>query len=161
MATVLVALTRDTPTGRERVAGTLKWEPSARRQVGDELVLPQGFTVALPETADWLAVEVPPSGLGWCWRVTERIPGGGGVVRYVVVPDQPEVAYAELLDVDPATLGPSGSPDPSWWAALRALQLGVDAVPHPSVEGCLLLTWPTYRTHPDDDLVVMIPISEE
>ena len=111
MATVLVALTRDTPTGRERVAGTLKWEPTSRRTVGEELVLPQGFTVALPAAGDWLAVEVPPSGLGWCWRVTERIPGGGGIVRYVLVPDEPAVAYADLPDVDPATLDPAGSPN--------------------------------------------------
>lgn len=123
MTTVLVALTRDTPTGRERAAGTLRWEPTARRLAGVEVVLPQGFTVALPESGDWLAVDVPASGPAWCWRVSERIPGGGGIVRYVAVPDLPSASYSELVDVDPATLDPSAEPEAAWWAALDGLRL--------------------------------------
>ena len=137
MTTVLVALTRDTPTGRERAAGTLRWEPTARRLAGVEVVLPQGFTVALPESGDWLAVDVPASGPAWCWRVTERIPGGGGIVRYVAVPDLPgSVAYAELVDVDPATLDPSAEPEAAWWAALD----GLVSLPEPGAEGQVLVS---------------------
>jgi hypothetical protein len=100
-------------------AGTMEWTPTARRVVGDDVVLPAPFVVTLPGDG---TVTVAATDGWWVWRVRERFPGGSPLPRYVAVPDSDEpVDYADLVAVDPATLVSTAEPSAAWWAALDAL----------------------------------------
>lgn len=161
MTTVRTRITRDGPGGiTVRVPGTLEWTPTRRRNNDDGVIVPAGFTVDLPTSGPDLEIPVPPTGPGWCWRVVERV--RAGAVRYVAVPDTTEtIAYTDLIDVWPDTLAPSEGPEPAWWAALYGLQLGVDAIPHPDIDGALLLTYPGFRLVPGEDHAVLIPVRSD
>lgn len=68
---------------------------------------------------------------GWCWQIIERT--SRGKARYVLVPDSPTVLdYADLVDVDPATLAPTAEPEAAWWAAVEGI--GADYTP-PDLSG--------------------------
>ncbi|MGC3954646.1 MAG: hypothetical protein QM804_10390 [Propionicimonas sp.] len=124
MTAVLIRLTHDSPAGpTEPVTGTMSWAPTRRRTAGDEVVLPEGFRVTLPVD---VPVLVAPTGSDWCWRVVESAMAGG--TRYVAVPALPDgqtVTYADLVDVDPATLDPAAEPAAAWDIALEALDVRV------------------------------------
>ena len=87
------------------------------------VVLERGFTV--PLVAGEATVTVDPSGLTWCWRVTERT-DSGGTVRYVSVPDSATtVEYVDLPDVDPTTrvAWAPASPEAAYQQALDNLDV--------------------------------------
>lgn len=68
-------------------------------------------------------LHLAPTGAGWCWQIIERTPRGK--TRYVLVPDSvATLDYADLVDVDPATLEPSAEPEAAWWAAIEGIQGG-------------------------------------
>jgi hypothetical protein len=55
------------------------------------------------------------------WPVTEWV-RSTPTKRHLLVPDVPDVVdYADLPDVDPATLTPTATPEAAWWAALHGL----------------------------------------
>ena len=113
MTAVRMMLSRPRPDGTTApVDGWVEWTPTRRRTVGDEIVLPIGFSVAAAEV---VMVVVAPTGPGWCWRVAERV--SQGITRHVEVPDVAEVGYEDLVDVDPSTLEPVGPPPVDVWAA--------------------------------------------
>ena len=102
MTTVHISLGRDDRTTKTAAKGVVEWEPTTRREDGTMVILERGFPV--PLVAGEATVTVDPSGLTWCWRVTERT-DSGGTVRYVSVPDSATtVEYVDLPDVDPMTL---------------------------------------------------------
>ena len=110
MTTVHISLGRDDGTDQTAAKGVVGWEPTTRREDGTMVILERGFTV--PLVAGEATVTVDPSGLTWCWRVTERT-DSGGTVRYVSVPDSATtVEYVDLPDVDPGTLLPWTPADP-------------------------------------------------
>jgi hypothetical protein len=43
----------------------------------------------------------------------------GAKTRYTIVPDDTDINYGDLVDIDPATLGPEASPEAAWWAELE------------------------------------------
>ena len=48
--------------------------------------------------------------------------------------------YADLVDVDPATLDPTAEPEAAWWAAWQAMAAGTYLVPDPANVGLYLPT---------------------
>ena len=114
MTTVHISLGRDDGTTKTAAKGVVEWEPTTRREDGTMVILERGFVAPLVEGE--ATVTVDPSGLTWCWRVTERT-DSGGTVRYVSVPDSATVVeYVDLPDVDPTTLAPTADPEAAWWA---------------------------------------------
>ena len=121
MTTVHISLGRDDGTDQTAAKGVVEWEPTTRREDGTMVILERGFTV--PLVAGEATVTVDPSGLTWCWRVTERT-DSGGTVRYVSVPDSATtVEYVDLPDVDPTTLVAWSPADPeaAYLAAIDGL----------------------------------------
>ena len=110
MTTVHISLVRDDGTDQTPARGVVEWQPTARREDGTDVILPRGFTTPLVDGE--ATVTVDPSGLTWCWRVTERT-DSGGTVRYVSVPNSAStVEYVDLPDVDPTTLVAWSPADP-------------------------------------------------
>ena len=102
MTTVHISLGRDDGTTKTAAKGVVEWEPTTRREDGTMIILERGFVAPLVDGK--ATVVVDPSGLTWCWRVTERT-DSGGTVRYVSVPNSATtVEYVDLPDVDPTTL---------------------------------------------------------
>jgi hypothetical protein len=121
VTTVRIALLAPTADGvGKRPTGNLAFKPTKRRTVGDDVVLPAPFNVGItdpPSTA-----EVAPTEPGWAWEVVERVSGGSPHKRLLAVPDSPTVVdYADLVELDPATLDPAAEPEAAWWAAIEAL----------------------------------------
>ena len=110
MTTVHISLGRDDGTTKTAAKGVVEWEPTTRREDGTMVILERGFVKPLVDGE--VTVVVDPSGLTWCWRVTERT-DSGGTVRYVSVPDSAVVVeYVDLPDVDPTTLVAWSPADP-------------------------------------------------
>ena len=110
MTTVHISLGRDDGTDQTAAKGVVEWEPTTRREDGTMVILERGFVAPLVDGE--ATVVVDPSGLTWCWRVTERT-DSGGTVRYVSVPDSATtVEYVDLPDVDPTTLVAWSPADP-------------------------------------------------
>lgn len=122
MTRVRIALRAPAGAATDRHAvGQLEWSPTARRVVGGVTVLPAGFVVPLDGSAD-PTIDVAATAPGWAWRVVERMAGGSARPRHLTVPATDAlVDYADLIEVDPATLQPTAPPAAAWWAALDQL----------------------------------------
>ena len=84
-------------------------------------------------------LHLAPTAAWWCWQIIERTPRGQ--TRYVLVPDSvATLDYADLVDVDPATLDPTAEPEAAWWAAWQAMASGTYLVPDPANVGLYLPT---------------------
>jgi hypothetical protein len=138
--------------------GGLLWQPTARRVEGGTVVLPVEFAVSL--VAGAADVEVEPSTPAWVWYVTEYFDGVPARQRAFMVPDAPSVDYADLVEVDPATLDPVAEPEAAWWAALQSAELGVNAVVDPDDPDALILHFPSWQVDPVDDSILIMPIQE-
>ena len=104
----------------------------------DRLLLPASMPPARLVGGE-ATLHLAPTGAGWCWQIIERTPRGK--TRYVLVPDSAAVLdYADLVDVDPATLAPTAEPEAAWWAAWQAMAAGTYLVPDPSNPGLYLPT---------------------
>lgn len=109
--------------------GMLQFTPTDRRTVGDVTVLPSPFHATL--VAGVVDVDLAPTGPGWAWRIDEYIAGIPGRTIYVNVPATGPVNYADLVQVDPATLAPEATPGPAWAAFA--------VTPDPSTPGFYLI----------------------
>jgi len=124
VTTVHISLGRDDGTDQTAAKGVVEWEPTTRREDGTMVILERGFVAPLVDGE--ATVTVDPSGLTWCWRVTERT-DSGGTVRYVSVPDSATtVEYVDLPDVDPTTLVEWTPADPEA-AYLAGVKAALDA----------------------------------
>lgn len=98
-------------------AGYVDCVPTARREVGDTIVLPTAFTV--PLVGGGVDIELAPTGVDWCWLIHERV--ANGTTRYVAVPaSATPVGYEDLADVDPDTLDPTAPLTPAWQSYVDA-----------------------------------------
>lgn len=102
--------------------GTLTFTPTLRHNSGSTVVLPVGFSVTVGTGTS--SVVLAPTGLDWAWKVVEEFPGLSRRTIYVTVPDVPNFEYADLVQVDRATLAPTATPDPAWWAVAGAAFTG-------------------------------------
>jgi len=154
VTTVRIAITVPTADGAgRRPTGTLSWSPTKRRNEAGDLILPAPFNATVTDPPG--TVEVAPTGAGWAWQVIERLTGGSPHKRILAVPDSAEtVDYADLVEVDPATLDPVAEPEAAWWAALT--NVGTYAT-DPDDPDALLVTTVTAQTDPaDDDALVLV-----
>ena len=126
-------------TGEAPSAGMLTCTPLRRRHLEDldRIVLPASFRVVLDEVGE-VDIELAPTGPDWCWQIREDV--RAGIIRYVLVPDQAEVDYGDLADIDPTTLDPATPASPAWLGQLAneaaeraaadvALGLRIDSLP--------------------------------
>lgn len=126
----------------EPATGELRWQPTARRVIPSDgllpaaIVLPAPFDV--PLTAGAADVAVEPSTGAWVWTVVESFVGAPSRRRYLAVPDVTTVDYADLVEIDPSTLSPVPSPDPAWVAPLNELAAGT-VTPDPDHPGFYLI----------------------
>ena len=157
MSRVHVSLHRDDGTSeRTPICGAVRFVPTRRRTAGADIILPAGFDAELVDGE--VTVELAATGPDWCWMVIE--PTKRGLIRYIIVPDVGDdvLEYAELPDVDPATLEPSAEPEAAWWAALEAGAYGVAATPDPDDPHVLLVRYPVWRAWPGDPHSIAIPV---
>jgi hypothetical protein len=116
MTLVHVVLTVPTLSGVDAPAsGVLRFTPTARRVKPGKIVLPAAFQVTL--VAGAVDVTLDPTTALWVWQVDEHLTGVPTRTIYVQVPDTAEKDYADLAQVDPATLAPGPTPNPSWVAS--------------------------------------------
>jgi hypothetical protein len=115
VTSVRIGLLAPTSDGAgRRPTGTLEWRPTMRRDVSGDVVLPAPFTVGVG-TDTPPVVNVAPTEGGWAWAVVERVQGGSAHKRLLLVPDVGTVVdYADLVEVDPATLDPV-TLSSAWW----------------------------------------------
>lgn len=128
MTTVRVDLRHPDPSGIDVPSiGQMKWTPTLRRHIEletddgelDYIVLPEAFVVDVNGSFE---IEVDPTTPLWAWRVVELVPGGSKA-RYFAVPDSDTVVdYADLVEVDLATLEPQAQPEAAWWLALQEVE---------------------------------------
>jgi hypothetical protein len=146
MTVVRVLVQTPVDGGEAPAVGGLRWTPTARRVAPAEgavpaaVVLPAGFAAVLVDGA--VDVEVEPTTSAWFWSVVESFIGSPARRRVFAVPDVATVDYADLVEIDPATLTPAPSPDPAWLAPLTELESRVDAVtvtPDPANPGFYLI----------------------
>jgi hypothetical protein len=132
------------PTEGERLpaVGELRWQPTARRVVPADGLLPAAVVLpaqfAVPLVAGAADVEVEPSTGAWVWSVVESFSGFPSRRRHFAVPDQASIDYADLTEIDPATLDPAPSPDPAWLGPLNELAAGT-VTPDPDNPGFYLI----------------------
>lgn len=94
---------------------------AVRLENGTNLILPETDTIQVTGGAYSKPFALEPTGLDWCWKITieaRRIKAS--ITRFVLVPDVAEVAWADLIDVDPNTFDPKIAPRAAWTAALMA-----------------------------------------
>lgn len=115
----------DDVAGKLPSRGLVSWEPTALREVGTTVVLPDGLTTHLVNGR--VTVPVDPTGATWCWRVTVYSDTGIVLVRHVAVPDVPSIEFTELQQVDPTTLLPTEDTVPAWTAITTTIQGYMDA----------------------------------
>lgn len=124
MAVVAVRLQIPKPDGTTTAAaGALRFTPTARRVITgapDVVVLPSSFQVAL--VAGSADVTLATTTADWVWQVDEYLTGVPARTIYVQIPDVGTIDYGELTPIDPATLAPGATPNPSWVSSM-ALQL--------------------------------------
>lgn len=133
----------DKEGGNAPAVGHLRWSPTARRIVAGSpasIVLPSGFNSPLVDGL--VDVTVDPTSSLWLWCVTEVFQGVPARRRYLAVPDQASVDYADLVELDPNSLDPVPGLDPAWAQPLADLAFRVDALtvtPDPDNPGLYLI----------------------
>ena len=122
MTQIRLGLVKPLQDGTYRqVAGRVHLRPFARQSTAPaeptDVILPASFSVVLKPDQPAPVVELAPG----YWRGVESTQPAG-LTRTVVVPDLPGVVdWADLVDVDPATLEPSVPAVPAWEAAVAAV----------------------------------------
>ena len=93
----------------------LNFTPTARIDVKPETVqLPNSSSRRVNGSA---VVDFIPNTLEWCWKVDVVPDVGERYTEYVIVPRSDiEVAYIDLVRVDPFTFQPDAKPEAAWWA---------------------------------------------
>ncbi|QWY79659.1 tail protein [Arthrobacter phage Persistence] len=143
MTVVRVLIQKPADGGTVPAAGELRWQPTRRRVVPADGLSPAA--IVLPEPIPPVAlvagaadVDVEPSTGDWVWQVIEAFDGARPKRRYLAVPDVSSVDYADLAEVDPATLNPSPSLEPAWAAPLAEVAAGT-VTPDPDHPGFYLI----------------------
>lgn len=154
MTQVRLALSAPTADGpRRRPSGSLEWRATKRRAVSGDVVLPAPFTVGVG-TDTPPVIQVDPTGPDWAWEVVERVQGGAPRKRTLAVPDSVAVVdYADLVELDPATLDPAAQPEAAWWAALHTV---ATVVPDPGDPNALIVGGTAVATDPADSNALIL-----
>lgn len=125
MTTVTIRALEPRPDGKAPASGYSYWSPTKQRVEDSTIIVPRPFRIDLTDGV--ASFDADPTTIAWVWKVEEKLIGAPARTRYLVIPDQPEVEYADLVEVDPATLEPSAEPEAAWWAALESAETGAAA----------------------------------
>lgn len=151
MTQVHIDIRRPTASGVDEAFRLgMVWAPTAVRVVDDALVMPESFGITLPSAP--VTIEVAPSELPtWVWRVRYTV-NSEHYDRYLLVPESASVVeFADLVEVDPATLEPTAVPEAAWWIALEEGG-GV---------GLAAVQWRSLTLGDDQPLIIWKPSVEE
>ena len=119
MAEVLLSTLADALGGPVVADATFTATATRARAVGDGVVANKTITVPVVQGVPSEPILLDQSGVDWCWRLRVVFPSiGVRIDRTVAVPDVSSVEWADLVDVDPATLLPAESAVPAWTAAV-------------------------------------------
>lgn len=119
MAEILLSTLADALGGPVVADATFTATATRARAVGDGVVANKTITVSLTAGVPSEPILLDQSGVDWCWRLRVVFPSiGVRIDRTVAVPDVPSVEWADLVDVDPATLLPDAGAVPAWTAAV-------------------------------------------
>ena len=119
MVEVLLSTLADALGGPVVADATFTATATRARAVGDGVVANKTITVSVVQGVPSEPILLDHSGVDWCWRLRVVFPSiGVRIDRTVAVPDVPSVEWADLVDVDPATLLPAESAVPAWTAAV-------------------------------------------
>lgn len=104
MTTVNIYLTVPDSEGIIPAKGRVEFHPTARYEIGEDIVLPAPFMVELDENGE-AVVELEATTIYWAWRVREMMHGGDNY--YVEVPESvTPINLKDLVRIDPDTLEP-------------------------------------------------------
>lgn len=104
MTTVNIYLTVPDSEGIIPAKGRVEFHPTARYEIGEDIVLPAPFEVVLDENGE-AVVELEATTIYWAWRVREMMHGGDNY--YVEVPESvTPINLKDLVRIDPDTLEP-------------------------------------------------------
>ena len=151
------------PAGEVAAVGHLECRPYAPDVDGARLHLEAPDRLLLPASmppvrlvAGEAVLHLAPTGAGWCWQIIERTPRGK--TRYVLVPDSvATLDYADLIDVDPATLAATAEPEAAWWAIVESLPLPAFR-PDPDDDGALLVDLWSWQLASDDPNAMLVTV---
>jgi hypothetical protein len=111
---------RDLATGTtDSSPVTVEATPTGIREDGSVVILPSTLTFTVNTGADQVLL-VPPAA-SWAWRLVVRQNGQVKQQRTVRFADTASAAWADLVDVDPATLGDSPGHSRQWDATFWQL----------------------------------------
>ena len=105
----------DVPVGRASLTATF----SRPRTTGSHVVHPVDVTVLIVDGVLAEPFLLVPTGLDWyCTLRLRFLQLGRSIVRTVAIPDVADVAWGDLIDIDPATMQPSPEGVAAWAATL-------------------------------------------
>ncbi len=119
MPQILLTSLADALGGPVPVGAKLTATATRARSAGDTVVANRPVKVDLSGGVPETPLLLDATGPGWCWHLRLTFADSGiVVVRWVSVPSDGPVEWADLVDVDPATLLPSESAVAAWTAAV-------------------------------------------
>lgn len=122
--------------------GFLWWSPTARRVVpaggGEPATIILPAQIKAPLVAGAVDITVEPTTNAWVWCVLEAFTGFPSRRRYFAVPTAASVDYADLVEIDLASLAPVATADPAWLEPFETLSAGT-VTPDPANPGFYLI----------------------
>ena len=107
-------LTELVAPGRASGSVTIEYWAGSRPYVnvaGEDVVFPGSIRVPITDGAPVKVLDLPPTGGACCVRWTVEVRGSSQRVRrYTTIPDVAEVAFGDLVDVDPDGFAPVDPP---------------------------------------------------
>lgn len=94
-------------------------EPAVRLE-GEVVIIPDGVKSSIVNGVATPPLDLAPNDGSWCWRITIVVRNPNSrYTRYVTVPDQPEVDFEDLVEVDPHTFLPTNIAVAAWAAVIQ------------------------------------------
>lgn len=111
------------------VATPWRGDEAAVRMDGPEVIIPDGVKSSLVNGVATPPLDLLPNDGSWCWRIT--IVTETPVLRftrYVTVPDQPNVDFGDLVEVDPHTFLPTNIAVAAWTAVIEQVNAAMATI---------------------------------
>lgn len=126
MAQILLTTLADALGGAVPTTAVLEAQASRARSAGATVTAPKRVVVRITDGVPDAPVELDASGADWYWKITVNFPTAGAyVTRYVAVPSH-DVEWADLVDIDRATMQPDPGAVPAWTVAVAQVQALID-----------------------------------
>lgn len=126
MPNILLTTLADALGGPVPVDAVLDCTASRFRTVDDRVTAPKTVTVKITNGVPESPLILDESGVDWYWTLRLKFPRlGSSHTRHVAVPAN-EVEWADLVDIDRATMQPDPGAVPAWEAAVTQVQALID-----------------------------------